>query len=62
MSIKRNFPIKTSGVLLVFDNLMYSRFIELVESYDPKTNSSLKEVITILKRVLNLYKVSSKDT
>ena len=62
MSIKGNFPIKTSGVLLVFDNLMYSRFIELVENYDPKTNSSLKEVITILKRVLNLYKVSSKDT
>ena len=36
ISIKENFPIKTSEVLLVLQNLIYSRFIELVESFNPK--------------------------
>ena len=36
MSIKGNFPIETSGVLLVFHNLMYSRFIGLVENFSCK--------------------------
>ena len=36
ISIKGNFPIKVSEVLLVFHNLMYSRFIGLLESFNPK--------------------------
>ena len=36
ISIKGNFPIKTSEVLLVFHNLIYSRFIGLLESFNPK--------------------------
>ena len=34
--IKGNFPIKTSEVSLVFHNLIYSRFIGQVESFNPK--------------------------
>ena len=45
ISVKGNFPIKKSEVLLVFHNVIYSRFIGLVESFNLKTNSSLKEVI-----------------
>ena len=36
ISIKGNFPIKTSEDLLVFHNLIYSRFIRLVESFNAK--------------------------
>ena len=36
ISIKGNFLIKTSEVLLVFHNALYSRFIGLVESFNPK--------------------------
>ena len=60
MSIKGNFPIETSGVLLVFHNLMYSRFIGLVENFSCK-KSSLKEVIKIPKTGIEVI-VSSKDT
>ena len=40
MSIKGNFPIEMSGVLLVFHNLMYSRFIRLVENFNPNAQHS----------------------
>ena len=36
ISIKGNFPIKTSEVLLVFHNLIYSMMIGLVEGFNPK--------------------------
>ena len=36
ISIKGNFSIKMSEVLLVFYNLIYSSFIGLVESFNPK--------------------------
>ena len=36
ISIKGNFPIKTSEDLLVFHNLIYSRFIRLVGSFNAK--------------------------
>ena len=36
ISIKWNFPIKTSKVLLVSYKLIYYRFIGLVESFNPK--------------------------
>ena len=36
ISIKGNWPIKTSEVLLVFHNLIYGRFIGLVEIFYPK--------------------------
>ena len=36
ISIKRNFPIKMSEVLLMFHNLTYSRFFGLVETLNPK--------------------------
>ena len=36
ISIKGNFPIKTSDILLVFHNLVYSRIIGLVESFNRK--------------------------
>ena len=42
MSIKGNFLIETSGVLLVFHNLMYSRFIGLVENFNPKNKEFFK--------------------
>ena len=35
ISIKGNFPIKTSEVLLVFHDLICARFIGLVESFNP---------------------------
>ena len=37
LSIKANFPIKTSEVLCAFRNVIYSRFIGLVESFNLKT-------------------------
>ena len=36
ITIKGNFPIKTSEDLLVFHNVIYSRFIRLVESVNTK--------------------------
>ena len=42
ISIKRNFPIETPGVLLVFHNLMYSRFVGLVENFKPKSKEFFK--------------------
>ena len=42
MSIKGNFTIKTSGVLLVFHNLMYSRFIGQAENFNPKNKEFFK--------------------
>ena len=42
MSIKGNFTIKTSGVLLVFHNLMYSKFIGQVENFNPKNKEFFK--------------------
>ena len=36
ISIKRNLPIKTSEVLLVFHNVIYTMFIGLVEIFNPK--------------------------
>ena len=36
ISIKENFPIKTSEVLFVFHNLIDSKFIGLVESFNSK--------------------------
>ena len=36
ISIKGSYPIKTSEVLFVFHNVIYPRFIGLVESFDPK--------------------------
>ena len=36
ISIKGSFPIKTSEVLFVFHNVIYPRFIGLVESFNPK--------------------------
>ena len=42
MSIKGNFTIKTSGVLLVFHNLTYSRFIGQVENFNPKNKEFFK--------------------
>ena len=49
ISIKGNFPLKTFEVLLVFHNLIYSRFIGQVESFNPKNKYSSKQVIKILK-------------
>ena len=40
--IKGNFPIKTFEVLFVFHNVIYSRFIGLVESFNPKNNKLFK--------------------
>ena len=37
MSIKGNFLIKPSEVLFVFHNLIYSRFIGIVENVNPKS-------------------------
>ena len=42
VSIKGNFPIKTSGDISVFHNLMYSRFIGLVENFNPKNKEFFK--------------------
>ena len=42
MSIKGNFPIETSGVLLVFHNLTYSRFIGLVKNFSCKNTEFFK--------------------
>ena len=42
LSIKGNFPIKTSEDLFVFHNVIYSRFIELLESFHPKTKQFFK--------------------
>ena len=42
ISIKGNFPIKTSEDLLVFHNVIYSRFIRLVESVNTKNKQSSK--------------------
>ena len=55
ISSKGNCPIKTSEVLLVFNNQICPRFIGLVEIFYPKTNSSLKEVIKILKTGIKLH-------
>ena len=44
MSIIGNFPIETSGVLLVFRNLMYLRFVGLVEYFDPKNKKFFKGI------------------
>ena len=54
ISIKGNFPIKTSEVLFVFHNLIYSRFIGQWRALNRKTNSSLNEIITILKTGIEL--------
>ena len=42
ISVKGNFPIKTSEDLLVFHNVIYSRFIRLVESVNTKNKQSFK--------------------
>ena len=55
ISIKGNCPIKNSEVLLVFHNQIYPRFIGLVEIFYTKTNSSLKEVIKLLKTGIKLH-------
>ena len=49
ISIKGNFLIKIFEVLSVFYKLVSSRFIGLVESFNPKNKHPLKEVIKILK-------------
>ena len=42
ISVKGNFQIKTSDVLLVFHNLIYSRFIALVDNFNPKNKYFFK--------------------
>ena len=42
LTIKGNFPIKTSEVFLVFYNLIYSRSIGLVESFNPRNKYFFK--------------------
>ena len=60
ISFKGNFLIKTSEVLFLFHNVIYSRFTGLVESFNPPKNSCLREVIKILKA--DIIKVNSKNT
>ena len=54
ISIKGNFPIKTSEDLLVFHNLIYSRFIRLVESFNAKNKQSFKGSKKILQTGIEL--------
>ena len=49
ISVKGNFLIKTSEVFLMFYKLIYSRFIGLLESFNPKNKQLFKGSKEILK-------------
>ena len=42
ISVKGNLMIKASEILFVFHNVIYSRFIGLVESFNPKSKLFFK--------------------
>ena len=42
ISVKGNLTIKASEILFVFHNVIYSRFIGLVESFNPKSKLFFK--------------------
>ena len=42
ISVKGNFPVKTSEISLVFHNLIHSRFIGLEEGFNPNNKPFFK--------------------